>query len=105
MTKSNMFSNWLSRSGSFCRNILSVTEAPVVVQDGSEPHPSAKFKPKPQPHPISYFIPILIFVIGLGLMIYMITVESEPGAIPMLLILIGGAWLLVLRFRFRSSAK
>lgn len=32
---------------------------------------------------------ILITAIGILLMIYMITVESEPGAIPLLLILLG----------------
>ncbi|MEL7833191.1 hypothetical protein [Fodinibius sp. Rm-B-1B1-1] len=46
---------------------------------------------------------ILITVIGLALMVFMITVESEPGAIPLLLIVIGIGWYVISRFRMRSQ--
>lgn len=48
-------------------------------------------------------ISALIVAIGLALLVYMVTVESEPGAIPILLILAGVAWYLVARRR--SSAR
>ena len=48
------------------------------------------------------FLSVLILVIGLVLMAYMITVESEPGAIPILLVILGIGWYFVTRFRIRS---
>lgn len=44
----------------------------------------------------------LTIVIGVVLMIYMVTVESEPGAIPLLLVVVGAGWLLIARARIRS---
>jgi len=38
------------------------------------------------------FISILIIAIGFILLIYMITVEDEPGALPLLLIVVGTVW-------------
>ncbi|MCF8262728.1 MAG: hypothetical protein K9J12_18260 [Melioribacteraceae bacterium] len=40
----------------------------------------------------SKILSILTVLLGVGLMIYMITVEDEPGAIPLLLIGIGIFW-------------
>jgi hypothetical protein len=45
---------------------------------------------------------VLTFVIGLLLLIYMVSVESEPGAIPLLLVVLGTAWYLVTRARLRA---
>ena len=39
---------------------------------------------------------VLLLVLGFSLLIYMITVEDEPGAVPMLLIVLGAAWLIKL---------
>ena len=36
--------------------------------------------------------PLLVLFIGIALMIHMIVVESEPGALPLLLVLIGAVW-------------
>ena len=47
----------------------------------------------------------LIIVIGVLLMIYMITVESEPGGIPILLVVFGLGWYLITRARIRSHHK
>jgi hypothetical protein len=47
----------------------------------------------------------LTLVIGLMLMIYMVNVESEPGAIPLLLIACGIGWHLITRARIRSLHK
>ena len=41
-------------------------------------------------------------VIGLVLMIFMMYTESEPGALPLLLIVLGTGWYLVTRARIRS---
>jgi hypothetical protein len=42
-------------------------------------------------------------VIGVILMIYMITIESEPGAIPLLLTAIGTGWYFLTRYKIRSK--
>ena len=47
-------------------------------------------------------IPKAILGAGVLLLAYMIIVEDEPGAVPLLLIVIGGAWLLIKRFRTRE---
>lgn len=35
---------------------------------------------------------LITIAIGLALMIYMITIEDEPGAIPLLMIIVGAVW-------------
>ena len=47
----------------------------------------------------------LIMGIGVLLMIYMITVEDEPGGVPLLLIVLGMGWYVVTRVRMRSHRK
>lgn len=44
-------------------------------------------------------IPLLIVAVGAALMAFKIVEDSEPGAIPLLLVLIGGAWYLTVRHR------
>lgn len=44
-------------------------------------------------------------VIGLALIIMMIVVEDEPGALPLALIVGGAGWYLVTRRRARSLQK
>ena len=48
-------------------------------------------------------ISITVLAIGLTLLIYMVTVESEPGAIPLLMILVGAGGYFLTRARLRSS--
>ncbi len=48
-------------------------------------------------------ISVIILITGVALMVYMITVEDEPGAIPLLLILIGAGGYLFTRSRIRSQ--
>lgn len=45
--------------------------------------------------------------VGLGviLLVYMVIVEDEPGALPLLLIALGGGWHLTTRTRLRSHHK
>lgn len=45
---------------------------------------------------------LLTIAVGFLLLIYMIVVEDEPGAIPLLLITGGTAWYLIMRARSRS---
>ncbi|HEX9953372.1 MAG TPA: hypothetical protein VGB53_16495 [Rubricoccaceae bacterium] len=45
---------------------------------------------------------VLTFVTGLLLLIYMVSVESEPGALPLLLVVVGTVWYVVTRARIRS---
>lgn len=47
-------------------------------------------------------LPVLIIIIGFGLLLFMIVVEDEPGAIPLLLIIAGTVWLLTIRSKARS---
>jgi hypothetical protein len=47
----------------------------------------------------------LTVVLGVILLVYMVTVEDEPGAIPLLLILVGGGWYLTTRSRIRSLRR
>lgn len=42
---------------------------------------------------------------GLFLMIYMINVESEPGALPLLLVLIGTGWFFITLYRSRPADR
>ena len=48
-------------------------------------------------------VPLLIAAIGLGLLGYMISVEGEPGAVPLLLIVVGVGWFVTARFRTRRQ--
>ena len=44
-------------------------------------------------------LPILVIIVGVVLMIGKIVVDSEPGGIPILLILLGAGWYFILRVR------
>lgn len=48
-------------------------------------------------------ISILITIAGIALLAFMVIVEDEPGAIPLLLIIIGTGWFFVTRSRMRSQ--
>ncbi|HET8865570.1 MAG TPA: hypothetical protein VFM80_07715 [Gracilimonas sp.] len=46
---------------------------------------------------------LLTIFIGLLLVTFMIVVESEPGALPLALILIGTGWYFITRSKLRSQ--
>ena len=48
---------------------------------------------------VSTVLPALTVVLGLVLVLYMITVEGEPGALPLLLTAGGLAWWVAARMR------
>lgn len=47
----------------------------------------------------------LVIAIGILLMVFMITTESEPGALPLFLILVGTIWFFITKFRLRSQSR
>lgn len=47
----------------------------------------------------------VVLVIGLLLLVYMITVEDEPGALPLLLICTGTVSLVVKRFKNKNHTS
>ena len=50
-------------------------------------------------------ISIIVTVVGLALMIFKIYEDSEPGLIPLLLVLGGVAWYLITRLRNPAQQK
>jgi hypothetical protein len=54
-------------------------------------------------HRVHTLLSVLTIVLGAVLLVYMVTVESEPGAIPLLLIVVGIGWYFVTRARARSQ--
>lgn len=44
----------------------------------------------------------LIILLGTALMIYMITVEDEPGALPLILIIIGTVWFMINPYQIKK---
>lgn len=48
-------------------------------------------------------LPMLFTALGLSLMVYMVVVEGEPGAVPLLLVLAGMGWAGVKLFRARGQ--
>jgi uncharacterized membrane-anchored protein len=53
---------------------------------------------------VHVLLPALTVLIGGVLLTYMVSVESEPGAIPLLLIALGSGWYFLTRYRFRSRS-
>lgn len=49
-------------------------------------------------------IPFLLVLIGISLLVYMIIVEDEPGAIPLLLIVAGSVWYFLGRRKSRKRS-
>lgn len=46
-----------------------------------------------------------VLAVGLALVAMMIVVESEPGALPLALVLVGGTWLAITRLRLRRARR
>ena len=56
-------------------------------------------KESQQKSPVQRTLSIVLITVGLILMIFMITVEDEPGAIPLFMILSGIVWFYKTRLR------
>ncbi|MEP0006197.1 MAG: hypothetical protein ABJ387_02970 [Balneola sp.] len=56
-------------------------------------------KESQQKSPVQRTLSIVLITVGLILMIFMITVEDEPGAIPLFMILSGIVWFFKTRLR------
>jgi hypothetical protein len=50
-------------------------------------------------------LPKLIMVVGILVMVYKIFADSEPGAIPLLVILVGAIWYFVKRVQLWSHNR
>jgi hypothetical protein len=51
---------------------------------------------------LSKMLSVLTILVGTALLIYMITVEDEPGALPLILILIGIVWYIINRYQSKK---
>lgn len=49
------------------------------------------------------FLPVLAIILGILLLIYMIIVEDEPGAVPLVLIFIGTLLLIKNRLQHKKT--
>ncbi|MEO5681176.1 MAG: hypothetical protein ABIQ88_00980 [Chitinophagaceae bacterium] len=47
----------------------------------------------------------LLLLLGFILLIYMITIEDEPGALPLFLILTGTVWLIINRYQIKKQIQ
>ncbi len=45
---------------------------------------------------------VVLIAIGFALLVMMIVVESEPGALPLLMLFVGIGWYVVTRLRLRA---
>jgi hypothetical protein len=59
----------------------------------------------PQPLKLHTWLSVLTLVIGVALMARQMYADDEPGAIPLLLVVVGIGWLLVTRARIRRAGK
>ncbi|MDF3027553.1 MAG: hypothetical protein K0S23_1860 [Fluviicola sp.] len=51
----------------------------------------------------SRILSLAILILGIVLLIFMITVEDEPGALPLLLILTGTVWFSINQYRIKRK--
>lgn len=51
---------------------------------------------------VQKMLSVLLLGVGVILLINMITTEDEPGALPLLLIIIGAGWYFITRTKLRS---
>jgi len=54
---------------------------------------------------VELLLSVITLSIGLLLLIYMILVEDEPGALPLVLILGGATWYFYIRFKTYSASN
>lgn len=58
---------------------------------------------KPTAHRIQLRLALALGVLGVALLLFVITVEDEPGAVPLLMIVASALWAMVLRVRARKA--
>lgn len=51
---------------------------------------------------IQKIIALFVAIIGLVLLVFMIVIEDEPGAIPLGMILIGSIWFILINKKLKS---
>ena len=50
-------------------------------------------------------LPVIIFILALILLVYMITQEGEMGALPLLILLLSGIWMIYNFLQMRKTRK
>lgn len=53
----------------------------------------------------SRLLSVLTFLLGSILLIYMIKVEDEPGALPLVLILVGIVWFFISQHQIKKQVR
>lgn len=46
---------------------------------------------------------LILITMGVVLLVFMIVVEDEPGAVPLIFILAGTVWYLIINYKIRSQ--
>lgn len=64
-----------------------------------------KMKPVKKTKNIYTILSVLTILIGVLLIIYMIKVEDEPGALPLFLIIIGTVWFVVNQVQIKKRRR
>lgn len=54
---------------------------------------------------MQFLISSIVVIIGLILLVFMITVESEPGALPLALVLGGLVWQFIIRRKRKLASQ
>jgi len=54
---------------------------------------------------LSKLFSVLTIFIGAVLLIYMIAVEDEPGALPLILLIIGVIWFVITKYQIKKRAQ
>ena len=59
----------------------------------------------PKSSSVQTLLAATLLVLGLLLLAFMVTTEGEPGALPLGLVLAGGLWLAITRWRARRRDR
>jgi predicted MFS family arabinose efflux permease len=54
---------------------------------------------------INRALSVVLILLGLVLLVYMIVVEDEPGALPLLFIIAGTIWLMITRIQAKKYSS
>ena len=46
---------------------------------------------------VKLVLPLIVVILGIVLLVFNIVIEDEPGALPLAVTIVGGAWLLIQR--------
>jgi hypothetical protein len=58
-----------------------------------------------QKQKLSRLLSVLTLLLGMTLLIYMIIVEDEPGAVPLFLIFVGASWFFINQHQIKKQLR